>query len=205
MPQIFRKLIEVSVSSIVFLNYFAGIIGAIWLLFLGEWRLVLGAIIFYFVSFWILSLLLLIPMPFSYLGIYLEKKNFIFLALIGLFMGLLLTSAISSGWVVTILSSIYSNQDNGINLIPLILGGYAIGTKPFLTMARGEDADSEGTFVTLYVVQITYVIGAILMLIGLEGLTIPIAIILILVADVYLLKKAYKLIKFNKTVVDEIG
>ena len=190
-----ERLATITLFPLIILNAFAGITGLIWLLILGEWKLVLIALVFYFFISWLLSFVLLIPMPFSYLGIhFLKKSNF--LSSLFMFLGLLLTSVITSGWVLLVLSSVFINaQENGLSVVPLLLGGYALAVGPFMKMARGEDKDSVGTYLTVYITQITYIISTLFIIFKLNFLVIPVALLLALIADIYLLRLGHSIQK----------
>ncbi len=196
MGNIISSLISLTLVPIVLLNYFGVIIGAIWLLATGNWEIVVGSIIIYFISSFILALVMMIPLPIQLLGVHLGNKGYHKLMIILSFIGLMITSFICTYWVLYILSLAFTFHDElNISIIPLLLLGYALATAPFVKMAQGEDKDSAGTFVTLFVLQITFIIAAVLSLLHLHGLIIPIAILLVLIADIYLLKNGYGILK----------
>lgn len=76
MGKIIEKFISVSFIPIIVLNIFGSIIGAIWLIILGEWKLVLGA---FFVSVWfsfMYSIIMLVQIPLAgLLNYFMEKKQ----------------------------------------------------------------------------------------------------------------------------------
>lgn len=196
MGNIISGLISLTLVPIVLLNYFGVVIGAIWLLATGNWEIVVGSIVIYFVSSFILALVMMIPLPIQLLGVHLGNKGYHKLMIILSFIGLMITSFICTYWVLYVLSLVFTFHDElNISIIPLLLLGYALATAPFVKMAQGEDKDSAGTFVTLFVLQITFIIAAILSLLNLHGLIIPIAVLLVIIADVFLLKNGYGILK----------
>ena len=69
------QLIEAATFPIMVMNYFAGIVGGIWLLLRGDWRLVLFGILGVFLLNWVIAILSLIRMPFGLLAIYFQKRS----------------------------------------------------------------------------------------------------------------------------------
>jgi len=69
------KLLSLIAVPIRLMNYFAGIVGGIWLLIIGEWRLVVLGLVALLIMHWVVSILLMVNLPFLALALNWEKKR----------------------------------------------------------------------------------------------------------------------------------
>lgn len=191
----FEKIIKLTTVPIMFLNFFGGIVGGIWLLIIGGWRLVLLAFFVILISPYIFGLIYLILSPLVLLATYFANKKKALLMMVFAFVNMLATSIINLTWVIWVISVALQLNDQGLPLLPLVLGGYAVATGPFTYMASKESSDAIGTFVGVYTTQIVYILAIIFVLTGLGGLVIPIAILIAVGFDIYLLRISYLLQK----------
>jgi len=186
MSNVVDKLITISFAPIVGLNIAGGIAGAIWLLVLGEWRLVLIAI------------LVSIAFPFAYSLISMPQIGLLALmhrfrdrhrklALAVGFGNMLISHAINLAWLVLVfyLALRYSE---GHSVIPYLLFGWEVALGPFQYMATKEPPDSIGTYVAVYLMQVSYLVLAIFCLSGILQLALPLIILITLATEVYLVK-----------------
>lgn len=187
------KIIKLTTVPIMFLNFFGGIVGGIWLLIIGGWRLVLLAFFIILISPYIFGLIYLILTPLILLTTYFANKKKTILMMIFAFINMIATSIVNLTWVIWVMSMVLQLHDQGLPLIPLILGGYAVATGPFTYMASKESRDAIGTFVGVYTTQIVYILAIIFVLTGLGGLVIPLAVLIAVGFDIYLLKISYLL------------
>lgn len=108
------------------------------------------------------------------------------------------TNIINLIWVNAVfIFMISSAEKTGISFVPFLLYGYAIATGPFTYMASKEQADSYGTFIGVYIVQISYVILSLLFVFGALWLALPVLIILVIVFEIFLLKLSSEMMNAN--------
>ncbi|MEK6953092.1 MAG: hypothetical protein AABX29_08835 [Nanoarchaeota archaeon] len=156
------------VATITIFNYFAGFIGGIWLLILGEWPIVVFGFIASFIMPWLyaiamLPMLALVPL----FNRFAERKNKILTLPIG-FIGALYTNFIILLWVYLVFDVLVIQMyEQGVhNLVPLIIWAYSVTTSPLSYMARGESAESTGTTRGLFLGFIGFILTAILWFFG---------------------------------------
>lgn len=182
-----EAVIAVVMIPIIVLNALGGLVGGIWLIAVGEWPIPVGVLIAYFISTYLISFALLLAMPFQALGVYFSNKKYSLLMFISLFLGLLITSAVSIAWVLGTFYWVVSLYEGGLPLWPLLLVGYALATGPFAYMARGESEDSHGTYIAVFTTQVIFIVSTVLYLIDISILIIPVSIFVALLADIYLM------------------
>lgn len=165
-------------------NFFAGIVGGIWLLCTGHWRIVLGGFLaslsmpwwWMIVSLPSLGLMVL-------LGMFVEKKSKAGVAIVGLIAGLY-DSFLIMGWVALVFTfALIVVWESEATFYPMLLFAYSVATSPLLYMASKEPPDSEGTNLTMSIV----VIGSILMVV-LAFLGVPLIYPLIILCVLMLLR-----------------
>ncbi|MFA5232158.1 MAG: hypothetical protein WC410_00525 [Candidatus Paceibacterota bacterium] len=175
---------------IIILNFFAGLIGGLWLVFKGK------------IIFVILGLLVSFLMPFAYtivIGIpslvlvpiifWLQEKNQKILALFFGFLIFFVNRILDLLWTFIILGyAIYFSDES--TLIPFLLFGYMVATKPFLNMASGESPDAIGTHVTIFIIQISCILASVFYLLNIAYLTIPTILLIVVGFSVYVVKYA---------------
>lgn len=187
------KLITNLISLVLNLLYiFGGIVGGIWLLIVGEWKLLLLTFITSLIIPFVYSI---ITMPFSYLlmlpvGYFKERKRKMPLIILGS-MNLLISCVTIVAWVMLAFFFMMMYTDRtGVSMVPLLLYGYSVTTGPFIYMASKESDDSKASKIGVYLAQISYVILAILFFFDAMRLSLPIIIALIILLQIYLLKSA---------------
>lgn len=165
-------------------NFFAGIVGGIWLLCIGHWRIVLAGFLASLSMPWwwvIVSLPSLGLM--ALLVLFGEKKSKVGVAIVGLIAGLY-DSFLIMGWLALVFTfALIVTWEHEGTLYPMLLFAYSVATSPLLYMASKEPPDSEGTNLTMSIV----VIGSILMVV-LAFLGVPLIYPLIILCVLMLLR-----------------
>ena len=140
------KIINILSIPILFLNAFGVLIGSIWLAFLGQWKFIgegiFGLIIFYF----IISILLLLKMPFARITIRLfEKKSpfgYILAFISQLYINILIVATCALAF--TIWSNIYEEVEGigkariCIGFVPYLLWSWGMALGPWQFLASKE-------------------------------------------------------------------
>jgi hypothetical protein len=171
---------------ILVLNIFGEIIGGVWLMFLGEWKLVICWFIFSIFAPYAYSIVLLIQIPLAGLSILTLKKNMKNLTLIIGFISSLITYLIITAYVLFIINkAVFISESKGINIIALLLFGYGIATGPFSYMASKEGPEATGSFIAVFVSQIGYIVFAITYLFNYPIISIPIVLLFIFAVELY--------------------
>jgi hypothetical protein len=158
----------INVSSVVFLplNFFAGIVGGIWLLFFKEWRLVLGGFVFSLFFPTLYALISLIQMPLMAIMNHLSKKQKTgWLSFVG-FINLTLTNLFHLFLVIATITLMLTSAQGKIS-IPFLLFGYSVILSPFQYMASKEPGDAIGTWLGLFFMQTAYIVLAATVALGL--------------------------------------
>lgn len=154
-------ILSVFSSFVILFNYFAGVVGGIWLLVLGQWKFVFLGICAIFIFPWLYFIVTLPSVGFGMLAIYFEKKKMKAGVAIILFLVQLYDSIVQLSWIAIVFGGCLEFvRMTGISHIPLLLFAYAVSTTPFLYMASKEPPD---VFRGLSVSVI--VIGSILMVV----------------------------------------
>ncbi len=148
------------------LNTFGGIVGFVWLAFLGEWGIIFSGIIFavfsaFFISIALLPMMLLAPV----VGYFTER---------GIKLGVIFTGLINTMYLITIIGlfsywvfNFYTQTEAAqANVLPFALWSFAVATAPWLYMASKEDKDSFGTFNTLFFTEIALMVVGVLIVFG---------------------------------------
>lgn len=199
MQKIIEGIISASLIPIIVLNIVGGLIGAIWLFILGEWKLVIGAFIVSCIFPFAYSLIFLIRLPLIGITVWsMGKKNKILPTVLG-FINLLFEHIINLTWVFAVFVSAILFSE-GRNLIPYLLYGWVIAVGPFQYMARGEDADAVATHATVYLTQIAYIIFALFFLLGISFLALPLVILIAIALEVYLVRFSLQIQKLEEQV-----
>lgn len=157
--------IIVTVLSAIFLwlSGITGVIGAIWLLFIGQWKLVLGSILAFAVIPMIVGFILGIPtLIFSTLMIIVSKFKLYPIAYVLMFIISSITVIILSLWGVGVYQLIMHAPAAEIkHPIPFIAYGYSLVTAPLGIMAAHEEGEAYGTWVGMLAAQGAYIIAVI--------------------------------------------
>lgn len=199
MISIFNALMSVTTPIIILFNILGFTVGGIWLLVIGEWRIVVAA---FLIDFLVPTIYSLITIPFVFLfGLpvkYFSGKNKKIPTLIFGSLSMTFSNIINLIWVIVVFILMISfAQKSGASAIPFLLYGYAIAIGPFTYMASKEPPDSYGTFVGVYLIQISYIILSILFIIKMLWLSLPILVILIVICEIFLLKLTSEIMKEN--------
>jgi len=145
-----NKLLEFLSIPIMILNFTGGIIGGIWLAFLGEWKLIGIGILLIFMSHWVLAILMMPSLPISGLAAYFyEKKKslgFVFGYISHLYTKLLVIGTCVLAFIVC---SSYFNGEISFGYIPYLLWSWGMALGPWQYLASKE-RDNEYTAITLF-------------------------------------------------------
>lgn len=179
------KIMNVFTPVIVVLNITSEIVGGIWLLIIGEWALALGAFVFSLFLPWLISIPLVIIGFVSWGFLWVATK--VRLTGIGSFITSFFQHLIYLAWIFLVFIMFLSYSD-GHNPLPYILFGYGVATGPFTWMASKEAPDAYGTLIANFLMQMTYIILAILYFLGLSYLAIPIILIITILFDIFVAK-----------------
>lgn len=137
-------------------NTVSWIVSIVWLIIDGQWALLIyGAIISFMMPF-VYSLCVIPQMvivgPAVY---YLEKKN-ITLGMVFAFLGAIYSDVILAFWALFVFSIVYSKAAD-VNILPLLLWGYATVLSPLSYMASKEPPENVGSFFGILTGLISYV------------------------------------------------
>lgn len=151
-----QALIAVLVLPLMLLNFLDGIVGAIWLMFLGEWGalgIALIASIFGAMAcgFALMpGMLVTAPAMLMY-----EKGGAARIASYPLFFaGLLWTFAVMSGWALLSFAYFLEKADAS-SLVPMLLIAFSVATGPWAYMAQKEaQSGNEYSSITTFFLQI---------------------------------------------------
>ena len=177
-------LITSTTPLITIINTLGGIVGLIWLLILGEWRLALGwffaAILFVIVySF----LLVIIQMPFMWVTQLFISKKHRYSAVIAAGTNLLIGYLINLTWAFLVFGFIVE-ATRGLNSLPYLIYGYGLAVGPFQYIASKESPDNLPTFLAVWLNAIAYVLLVVFFYLGVPIIaTISIFIILVMVMN----------------------
>jgi hypothetical protein len=171
-----NKILEILTIPILILNMLGGIIGGIWLAFLGEWRLILIGILLVFTSHFYLSILMLPGLLFVPIGVhFFEKKNplgYLFGCLSQFYTNLLIVATCAFAFFIC--TSFYGGESK-FGLIPYLLWSWGMAMGPW-QFFQSKEPDNEFSAITLFSAMIFYFLFLISIFLG------PIFILLILVA-----------------------
>ena len=166
--------------SIFLFNMLGGIVGGIWLLFLGQWPIVLGG---FLASITMPSWFCLISLPslglMALVMFFHKRSNKLGVAIIGLIAGLF-DSFLIIGWITLVFAFfLIISIRNDIKIVPILLFSYSVSTSPIIYMASKEPPESENTNLTTFIAVIGSILFVILSLFGLP-LMYPLIIMVVL-------------------------
>jgi hypothetical protein len=151
-----NKILEILVIPIMILNFASGIVGGIWLAFLGEWKLIGIGVLLMIASPWFLSILMMPGLLISGIALKYANKNKIIFSSIGfmsqLYTNILITSTCVFAFLVC--SSFYKGEV-GVGYIPYILWSWGMALGPWQFFASKEPANEFST-ITLFSASILY-------------------------------------------------
>jgi hypothetical protein len=151
-----NKILGTLTVPIMFLNFGGGIVGGIWLAFLGEWKLIGIGILLLFTSHWILSILMMPGMPIVALAAHLlQKKN-----PIGYFVGYLsqlYTNVLIVGTCVLafFICARFYNGPIDFGFTPYLLWSWGMALGPWQYFASKEP-ENEFSAITLFSASVFY-------------------------------------------------
>lgn len=141
-------LVQLIVFPIMLLNIFGGIAGAVWLLFLGDWRLALVGVVVSVIASNILFLPLGLGVLFSGGAIAsLNSRHYVIGFILGL-LGATWTFTIITAWCVLVFTTVLAAQQVDEPRLPFLLLAYATATGPWTYMAS-FDRQGEGGSTTI--------------------------------------------------------
>ncbi len=152
----FNTIIQALAIPIMILNYGGGIVGGIWLAFLGEWRLIIIGIVLMFISHWLLAILMMPGVLLSGIAFKFGEKNKFLLYLFGFLSHLYTNILIVATCVFAFLlcSSFYKGTI-GVNYIPYLLWSWGMALGPWQYFASKEP-ENEFSTITLFCASIFY-------------------------------------------------
>jgi len=152
----FNKLLELLSLPIMILNFAGGIVGGIWLAFLGEWRLIGIGLVLLFVSNWILSIFMIPSMIISSIGMKFYGKNKFLVLFFGYISQLYINVLIIATCVFAFLicSSFY-NGSTYLGYIPYLLWSWGMALGPWQFFASKEP-NNEFSAITVFIASIFY-------------------------------------------------
>lgn len=152
----FNKLLEILSLPIMIFNFAGGIVGGIWLAFLGEWRLIGIGLVLLFVLNWILSIFMIPSMIISSIGMKFYGKNKFLVLFFGYISQLYINILIIATCVLALLicSSFY-NGNTYLGFIPYLLWSWGMALGPWQFFASKEP-DNEFSTITVFIASIFY-------------------------------------------------
>lgn len=156
----FNRIIETLAVPIVILNLVGGIVGGIWLAFLGEWKLIGIGILFPLASVFLVLPLLMIPaILISRIAVQFAEKNKFLFYLFGFlsqsYTNILIVATCVAAFFIC--SSFYKGYNVGADYIPYALWSWGMALSPWQFFASKE-ADNEFTAISLFSVSLFYLL-----------------------------------------------
>ena len=154
----FNRILEILSVPIMFLNFAGGIVGGVWLAFLGEWKLIGIGILLLFTSHWILSILMMPVIPIAGIAAhFFEKKNplgHIFGYLSQLYTNILIVGTCVLAFFIC--SNFYRGSI-GFGVVPYLLWSWGMALGPWQFFASKEP-DNEFSAITLFSASVFYLL-----------------------------------------------
>lgn len=153
-----NRIVNLFTVPIIILNVGSGIVGGIWLIILGEWKLFGIGIILLFTSPWILSVLMMPSLAIAAAAMYLYAKKNPLRHIAGyiaqLYTNILIV--LTCGIAFALCTKFYSGNI-GFGLIPYLLWSWGIALGPWQFFASKEP-DNEFTMITLFSASVFYLL-----------------------------------------------
>lgn len=150
---------------ILFLNFLSGIIGGLWILFSGGWRLIIYGMVISFVMPWLWTIAFLPQFIFlPFLTKAFEKGNQFWVAILGFFANIYGNILIII-WTYFMFTLVL-DYSSDYQLLPLLLLGYSLALGPLQYMAQKEGPNSSGSIMGVFLSQISYIVLSIIILLG---------------------------------------
>lgn len=152
-----QALIAILLLPLMLLNVLGGIVGAVWLMFLGQWGALGIALIATIFGAMVCGLALMPGMLITAPALFLYEKGGV--ARISsfplFFAGLLWTFAVMSGWAV-IWYGYFLKRADASSLVPMLLIAFSVATGPWGYMAQKEaQSGNEYSSITTVFLQIS--------------------------------------------------
>ncbi len=152
-------------SVIMILNFSSGIVGGIWLAFLGEWGLLIYGFLLGILMPFAYTITLLPSMLFMFLiGFAQKHRNYFLISVFG-FLGSLVSNLIIAYWTYFVFVT-FLNRAEPVSVIPILLWGYSTVLGPLSYMAQKEGPDSTGSYMGVLLAIICYLVLTIIAFIG---------------------------------------
>lgn len=152
------KIIGIFSIPIMLLNFSSGIIGGIWLAFLGEWQLIGIGFALLFTASFSLSILMLPSIPIAGIATYfLNKRNplgHIFGYLSQAYTNLLIIGTCALAIAIT---AYYYGEEAGFRALPYLLWSWGMALGPWQFFASKEP-DNEFTAITIFSASAFYLL-----------------------------------------------
>ena len=152
-----KSILEILSIPLMILNLLSGIVGGIWLAFLGEWRLIGVGIVLVLISHWILSFFMMLGFPIGLLGVFFYKKNIKILGHLFGYLSQAYTNFLIIGTCVFafFVCLSYYGGEVGLDLVPYILWSWGMALGPWQFFASKEP-DNEFSGITLFSASVFY-------------------------------------------------
>ena len=134
LPGVATPVITALTSIIIIFNFFSGIVGCVWILIVGGWKLIILSLIAGFIFPYIYTLLALPSMGLGLLSLKLIERKWKTTSFIIISISTFYEKLIIMFWV-SYISGIIFQLKEGYNLIPLLLLGYSTVISPLTSMA----------------------------------------------------------------------
>lgn len=175
------KIMNILSLPIIILNIFGGIVGVIWLIFLGEWKLITIGILLVLTSHWIISILMIPSLPLIGIAAYFyEIKSFwryVFAFISKLYENILIIATCIFAFY---LCSSFYNGDIGVGYIPYLLWSWVIALSPWQFIAS-KNPDNEFSPIIVFNASVFYLLF--LISIFINSLLVKITIIIFAVVQ----------------------
>jgi hypothetical protein len=162
-----KKVFEALVLPVAFMNIVSGVIGGIWLLVLGEWRLILIGLLLTFTAHWHLSLLLLISTPLDIIGMRLYDKgskwHYLFVYISLLYANLLLFASCILAYIIC---TSFFDGEIGIALLPYALWSWGMALGPWRFLVSRGGATEMGAINMIFSASILYLLFIVSVFLG---------------------------------------
>jgi hypothetical protein len=196
MRKIIETIILVSFIPITFMSIFGGVVGGIWLLTLGEWKLVVLALIVDFAFPFIVApiIFLLITAPMMALVNRLEKENKKTASMIAGWLNLFINHILYLAWVFIVfvyMLTYATGRDH--NVIPYLLFGWEVAVGPFQYMASKGSSAEIASQATSYLNEVAYLILFLFYLLNISSLALPVIFLIIFIIEVFIINTAIQM------------
>lgn len=153
-----KRIIEILNIPIILLNFGGGIVGGVWLAFLGEWKLIGIGILLLFTFNWILSILMIPGLPLAGIAVYFYKKKNPLGHLFG-FISQLYTNILIMGTCILafLICSNFYKSGIGFGYIPYLLWSWGMALGPWQFFASKEP-NNEFSVITIFIATVFYLL-----------------------------------------------